>query len=43
MIESSWTSDALITRAVTDWRSDDGGEEMVLQPYGDVALETDDN
>lgn len=43
MIESSWTSDALIARAVTDWRSDDGGEEMVLQPYGDVALETDDN
>lgn len=43
MIESAWTSDALIVRAIADWRSDDGDVEMIPQLYGDVALETDDN
>jgi hypothetical protein len=42
-IESAWTSDALIIRAIADWRSDNGGEEMILQLYGDVTLERDDN
>jgi hypothetical protein len=42
-IESAWTSDALVVRAIADWRSDDEGEEMILQLYGDVTLEKDDN
>src|ERR1035437_5725155 len=43
VIESAWTPDALIFRAIADLGSDDGGVEIIPQIYGDVTLETDDN
>lgn len=40
--ESSWTSDALLVRALTDWRDEDDETEEVPPSLGKAALESDE-
>jgi hypothetical protein len=40
--ESSWTSDALIVRAIADWRSDDEGDRLTFS-LDEVQVDEDDD